>query len=342
MVSNTRTSQQALTAAQRRVFDNLLGIGSARPVAPIGLADELTSIIVEGTSAAVSQWSESKLWVSKSLVSSMLRCEGSVVASAALDKSSVLSPAIALGVVSHRAIQVSHTHPHLTPAAAVESALEASMDDARFAEFWNTVSPAVQSDLVCQMVSRTVGFLDAFPPLAPNWVPRFEESIQARVGNLVLSSRPDLVLGRPRPDMRQSMFICDFKTGSLNDSHELEGMFYALVATLRFGVPPYRSTVFSLASGEWTSPDVTADRLLDTAKMVAETISRYVDIMIDRREPLLQPDRWCSWCPAQESCTAAGSATETPRSPSADASEAAAAVSTSVEVPSRTSVFDIV
>lgn len=317
-MSATLSSQKALTAAQRAVFDDLLAVGGPRPVTPPGLASELADLIERGCAPALARWPESRLWLSKSQVSSMLRCEGSVVAAAAERHDGYSSP-IAIGVVSHRAIQISHTHPHLTPSAAVDAAIEASRDDERFSQWWENQSVGAQSDLLCQMISRAVGFLDAFPPLPPNWVPRFEESIQARAGKLVLSARPDLVLGRPRPDMRQTMFLCDFKTGSINDSHQTEAMFYALVATMRFGTAPYRSTVFSVASGEWTDPEVSADRLRAVAATVVDAVTRYVDIILDRREPVLTADRWCAWCSARTTCSAAGQTSTNKPSPTEQA-----------------------
>ena len=302
-MSISKSSPHGLTVAQREVFDKLLAVGSSRPLTPPALASELQATLEKGCSAALSKWPEGRLWLSKGQISTIMRCEGAALAQAD-QKSEGFSSAIAVGVVSHRAIQIAHTHPHLTPAATVDAAIEASRDDEKFSLWWDLQSAGVQSDLLCQMVSRAVGFLDAFPPLLPNWIPRFEESIQARIGGLVLSTRPDLVLGRPRADMRQTMFLCDFKTGSLSDNHEFEAMFYALVATLRFGVAPFRSTVFSLASGDWTDPDVSADKLRNTADQVVSAVNSYIDIMLDRKTPEYSPDRWCSWCPARSSCPA--------------------------------------
>lgn len=303
-MSGIPSSQYGLTAAQREVFDHLLAVGSTRPLAPPALASELSATLQSGVSTALDRWPEGRLWFAKSHISNILRCEGSIPAHAAA-KAEGYSPAIAVGVVSHRAIQISHTHRQLTPAAAVDAAIEASRDDQKFSQWWDEQSAGVQSDLLCQMISRAVGFLDAFPPLPPNWVPRFEENIQARIGNLILSARPDLVLGRPRADMRQTMLLCDFKSGSLNDSHLFEAHYYALVSTLRFGVPPFRSTVFSLASGEWTAPDIDADILRNTADVVVNAVNSYVDVMLARREINYTAGRWCTWCPARMTCDAA-------------------------------------
>jgi hypothetical protein len=304
MVNGIQRSHGALTAAQRDVFDQLLAVGGPRPITPPGLPAQLSEQIETGCLSALERWPEGRLWMSKSHFSTVLRCEGSLLAQAEERRES-MSAAVAVGIVSHRAIQIAHTHPTLSPSSAVDAAIEASLEEEKFSSWWSNQSIGSQSDLLCQMVSRAVGFLDAFPPLPPSWVPRFEESIQARVGKLTLSARPDLLLGRPRPDMRQTMFICDFKTGSLGDQHVDEALFYALVATLRFGTAPFRSTVFSVASGEWTAPDVGPDDLRAAADRVVAGVVRYVDVMTERREAELTPGRWCSWCSARDSCAAA-------------------------------------
>jgi hypothetical protein len=318
-----------LTALQREVFDRLLSVGGDRPVTPPGLPALLAERVESGCAAALERWPENRLWLTKSHFSSVEQCEGTLVARAEARADTMSSP-VAVGVVAHRAIQIAHTHPDLPPAAAVDAAIEASKDDQKFAEWWELLSVGTQSDLLCQMISRAVGFLDSFPPLPPNWVPRFEESVQARVGKLTLSARPDLLLGRPRPDMRQTMFICDFKTGSIGDHHFDEAMFYALVATLRFGTAPFRSTVFSVASGDWTDADVTAERLIEAADRVVSGVARYVDVMAGRRDPELTPGRWCNWCPAKSSCASADpEAVSTPRS-----AEASRATTRVVSLPS--------
>ena len=160
-----------------------------------------------------------------------------------------------------------------------------------------------QSDMQTQMVSRTTSFLDNFPPLRPEWNPRFEESIVARMGKLALAARPDLVMGRPRPDLTQTLLICDFKTGNLREEHEDEADFYALVATLRNGVAPYKSFVYSLASADYTSAQpVTPEVLFRAAERVIMATNAYVAVLSEKRDAELAPGMWCSWCPLAATC----------------------------------------
>ena len=298
----------AMTPTQVKVFDQLLAVGIDRPTMPATLVPELEEMLTKRTAAALALWTEPRLWLSKSKIETALRCEGQLVADAAEQRTAALHPATAVGIVTHKAIQLAHTHPHQPIASYVDAAIRASMAEDAFGEFWNNADMAVQSDLIGQMVSKTTAFLDSFPPLQDSWTPRFEESMQAKVGKLVLAAKPDFTLGRPRPDLLQTMFLADMKTGGLNENHEDEAMFYALVATLRHGVAPYRSVVYSLASGEWTNPEVTPERLVAAAERVIGAVESICDVMTDRRPPLLSSGRWCMWCPAKDSCPAANQA----------------------------------
>jgi hypothetical protein len=354
-VTSTGASRP-LTPGQRRVFDDLLRVGVDRPVMPVDLPERLVSHLESGTEAALARWTENRMWVSKSQITTVLRCEGMSVAYAGdRVESDTVNPTVIVGLVAHRAIQITHTHPDLPVQSAVAAALEATLGDERLRQWWGVQSIGLQSDLICQMNSRAVGFLDAFPPLSGGWLPRFEEPVQAKVGRLTLSARPDLILGRPKADNRQTMFLCDFKTGSLGDHHFDEAMFYALVATLRYQSAPYRSTVFSLASGDWSEADVDAERLFAAADQVVDAVCRIVEVLTESRPAVLTPDRWCSWCPAAAACPSSlalrptSSAPQRPVEPSAPVvlrkvtprTPSAARSAASVAAAAEPSIFDI-
>jgi hypothetical protein len=259
-------------------------------------------LIKEGTSEALARWTERSLWIGKSQISTVRRCEGQTLAEATAPRRMGLHPSTAVGIVSHRAIQIAHTHPGLPIKAYVDEAVAGARNETAFGEFWEQAGLSGQSDLLTTSISKVAAFLDSWPLLSPAWTPRFEESIQARLGKLTLSTRVDLVIGRPRSNGQQTMLLCDLKSGAIADYHQDEASFYALVATLRNGVPPWRSVVYSLASGEYTDPDVTPARLLDTAAVVVDAVVRYVDVLTEAREPVLTPERYCLWCPAKDTC----------------------------------------
>lgn len=292
-----------LTPAQAQVFDHLLAYGAHRPTMPAALVGDLTKFISARTTTAVGRWTENRLWLSKSKIETALRCEGQLVADASQERSPLLPPATAVGIVTHKAIQLAHTHPKRAIATYVDAAIRASLQEPGFNQFWNEVDMAIQSDLMGAMISRTTAFLDSFPPLDAKWTPRFEEAMQAQIGRLTLAAKPDFTLGRPKADLSQTMFLADLKTGAINENHADEAMYYALVATLRYGVAPFRSVVFSLSSGEWTEPDVTPEKLYAAAERVCSAVASITDVLTDQRPALLNPGRWCSWCPASATCS---------------------------------------
>ena len=290
-----------LTPAQRTTFDRLLAVGADRPQSREGLVDELRERIHTQTADALGAWGQS-VWFSKSQLTEAARCQGLIAANAALDDtpeaSRPLHPATMAGIVAHRAIQISRTHPGEAPARYVAESIRAARTEDRFGATWEAFGDAERSDLQMAAVSKLVAFLDSWPPLRDEWVWRFEESTQARVGKLTLAARCDLVMGRPRPDGVQTMLLCDLKTGALGDFHEMEARFYALVAALRWGVPPFRSTVYSLASGDWTDPDVDERTLSLAADEVVAAVNARLTVLSEAAEPELTSGPWCRFCPA--------------------------------------------
>ena len=104
-----------------------------------------------------------------------------------------------------------------------------------------------------EVARRTTLFEGSFPPLRElrrDLSPIAELSMRAELlgGSLVVSGKVDLVLGRP--DMAQPMrgqrLLIDLKTGGAYPEHAEDNRAYALLHTLRFGVPPYRVASFFL------------------------------------------------------------------------------------------------
>jgi hypothetical protein len=300
--SSRPSAAPGLTPSQRRVFDDLLAIGAPRPVGPQTIADDLRAYLVEQTRPALALWTERSLWVGKSLLGTAMRCEGQLAADAAEPRNKPLPLPTAIGIVVHRAIQLSHTHPGRTPEQYIQASLQGSRSEEAFEAFWARSEEHTQSDLIVASTSRLISFMDSLPPLQASWAPRFEEPLSVKIGSIVLAARPDIVLGRPRPDGRQTMFLCDVKSTDLRENHFDEAMFYALVATLRYGCLPYRSCVLSLTTMEWTDADVTAERMWEAARRVVEGVNRIVEVLTETRGASLLPGHHCGYCPAKRTC----------------------------------------
>lgn len=304
-MEKANSGPRALTPRQVRVLDELLAIGADRPVCPPELVDELRSRLGDAVKPALERWTERSLYLNKGQYLTALRCEGQLQADAASPRTGMSAAAVA-GTVTHRAVQLSYTHPLRPITEYVRQGVVGSRaSDQVLDEWWSKLPAAEQSDLLVQITSKVTNFLDDFPPLDPSWNPRFEEPMVAKVGKLTLSSRADLVIGRPRGDLRQTMLLIDLKSGSLRDEHEHEAQFYALVAALRHEVAPWRSVVYSLASGEYTEPDITPEILIDTADRVGEMVRNLVAVMTEERPGSLTPGQHCRYCPARSTCPVA-------------------------------------
>jgi hypothetical protein len=287
-----------MTPRQEQTFSELLAIGATRPYAPTDLVEHLRERLTLELAEPLSRWTERTLWMSKSGLSAVSRCEGSFRADRAAPRSSGKQAVTVVGDLAHLAIQLAYTHPGRPVAEYVRHSiakLRSSDEDTE--QFWAIADIASQSDITMSAISRVTAYLDSWPPLQDTWDPRFEENIHAKVGRLTLAARVDLLLGRPRGSGQQSMLIADWKSGALNDAHPAEAMYHALLVTLSFGVPPFRSTVYSLASGEFTDPDVTGPRLHAAVDHVVAGVTATVDVLTERRPPqVFCGTRWCAYC----------------------------------------------
>ena len=296
-------ARRALTPRQIRTLNELLAIGADRPFMVADLPDRLEKHILAGTSESIAAWTERSLYLTKSQMFTALQCEGQLLADASTTKTPGLHPATVVGIAAHRAIQLAHTHPGRSVMDYVREAIAGARSlDEKLDRWWSDATSAQQSDVLAQTHSRVTAFMDDWPPLEEAWSPRFEEPLVGKVGKLTLSSRADLIIGRPRADLRQTLLLTDLKSGALRDGHDDEAMFYALIATLRFRVAPWRSTIYSLAEGSYTDPDVTEERLFAIADKVILATRNIVETLTESRLPVLSPGDQCRWCPVQSTC----------------------------------------
>ena len=242
---------------------------------PADLPQRLTDRIegaVRGLDAA------DQLWLSKERLNDVDRCEGMLAAKLSGESPAFEhSRATATGVVQHRAIEaLAGAREPLDPHRTAELAASRTVDrEERFAEYWNGLQPSEREELLMEVARRTVLFEGSFPPLRQlrqDLAPIAELSIRAELlgGALVVSGKVDLVLGRPDPTqpMRATRLLIDLKTGGAYPEHAEDNRLYALIHTLRFGVPPYRVASFFLEGGTWQSEDVTEQLLVHAADRV--------------------------------------------------------------------------
>lgn len=299
-----------LTDPQRRTLDGLIGTGG-RPTFPPDLPQRLRDRIesaVRGLELA------QPLWLGKEKLNQHRRCEGlfqSVLAGEAPPFAH--SARSAQGVLLHKAIEVEVgsrevLDPHEIGDIAVDRVLER---EERFEEYWRELSAAERDETLMEVARRLTLFQASFPPLKPlrrDLSPISELRVRAELlgGDLVLSGQIDLVLGVPdrlEPN-RATRLVVDLKTGSAYPEFAEDMRFYALVMTLRFGVPPYRAASLFLESGTWQAEEVT-EEVLQHAADRAIGAARAAAALSNGRTAELTPGPYCAWCPRCAGCPVA-------------------------------------
>ena len=296
-----------LTSVQQRTLDELMRkdplpvferdlVGDLRADLERRLAP-LDDVIREGDS----------VWITKARLTAIHgRCEGLFLAQHFGEGVFELSHQLALGSLTHTSVEVSVYAGDLSDAELVDRSLEKlRRDDPGFDDYCRRVGEADLAMLQADAVERVLQFRSTFPPLRKEWSPAVEVSLKASLlgDRVVLSARPDLMLGGADPDepMRARRLILELKTGGAWPDQDEDVRFYALVAALRLGVPPFRVATVMLDDGGWRVQDVTPDLLESAVRRVGDAYARAADLLADA-EPRLTPGAWCRWCPRAEIC----------------------------------------
>jgi hypothetical protein len=296
-----------LTPVQQRTLEELMRC-QPLPVFDRSLAEDLR----EGLERRLGPVAETLpdgdgLWVTKARMTKLhAQCEGLFLADHHGEGEFEYSERLAVGAVVHRAVELTVFARELTDVEVVQRAVEqVARDDERFDAWLLDQHQASRAWLVSQAVEQVVLFRATFPPLDPAWSPVVEPRLKVPLlgERVVLSARPDLMLGGVDPEdpMRARRIILELKTGMDRPEHDEDLRFYALAATLRLGVPPYRVATVLLETGRWRFQDVTPDLLESAVRRVADGCVRVAELL-GGSEPSLRPGPWCAWCPRSATC----------------------------------------
>ncbi len=295
-----------LNPAQQAVADGLLNLGGARP--PIdpstydAVRDEVTARLQFAADAL--QIAGERLFVNKHAISTVLDCElrwtdGSAFA---------WTRATATGSVAHETAELSLMGKL---AREVGDGVDGVIEDHRTAQsslgvFLNDASPTELAAVRSRAVTAATTIIDGFPPIGRSWHARAEQSFgfSHPSGVIQLSARPDLALGRPQGPEARSLLI-DFKTGRRSQIHIDDMRFYALVFTLRWGVPPWRVVTFYAADGTWVAEDVDLDLLRSAARRTTDAVLMMAELIASKRPAGVTPCPACTWCQLKASCAGA-------------------------------------
>ncbi len=299
-----------LTDPQRRTLEQLIGTGP-RPTFPADVGQRLRDRIesaVRGLDVA------EPLWLGKERLNDHARCEGKFLSQISGEAPPFEHSAkSATGILLHKAIEVEvGGHAGLVPhEIALHAAARAADREERFSEYWRNLDRVEQDEILAEVVRQVTLFQATFPPLRELrrvLGPISELRVKAELldGALILSGQIDLTLGLPdrlEPN-RATRLAIDLKSGTAWPEHPEDMRFYALLLTLRFGVPPYRAASLFLESGEWQAEDVTDETLGRAADRVIAA-ARAAAALNNGREPELRPGHYCAWCPRARVCPVA-------------------------------------
>lgn len=264
----------------------------------------IDEIITDATEAAAElsmMLGGDNLYVSKSFVTRVHGCE---VLHLAPDDFS-WSPATAAGFVAHKSIELAlNWRGEPVPAVVVDEALARLADDAnQRGAFVAGLDDGAWAELRSRAVDRTTKFLQDFPPLPPAAHPVLESNAKWRPeGTIEFSAKVDLAIGKP--EGRESrLLIVDFKSGYRSHHHRDDLRFYALLETLRHGVPPRKLATYYLDYAESDAEDVNEGTLRTALERTLSAIERHIELTVEHDEPVKRVGSSCRWCPLRETCT---------------------------------------
>lgn len=295
-------------------MERLIGIAE-RPFAPIDVAGRLRDRIEEAARAF--ELAE-PLWLGKSNLNDLARCHGLFDAVRAGERLPfAFSARSAAGRLAHKAIELEVAGRKERDAhGLVEQAAERLRDDEAFSAYWDGLDGLRRDENLMDAAKTLELFRSTMPPLRRmrrELAPSTEWHVRVELlgGSVVLSGQMDLVLGTgpARPD-HCTRLVIDLKTGRAWPEHAEDMRFYALLLSLRFGIPPYRVATLYLDSGEWQAEDVDERVLEHAAHRVIEAI-RVAAASAAGRATELSPGPYCTWCPRSRACPS--SATREPR-----------------------------
>ncbi len=297
---------EAATPAQHRVLADLLALGQPRPRFDPDLGHHLRRQLETALDPVADSLPVEELWVDKRQLGQIHACEAHWRA-----EREVIgfdwSARTAAGTVIHKAIELSiSSRTEAVALDLVDHAMAALAEDTRRASprpWLLTATPLELADLRGRAHDTVVKFQECWPRLQAAWAPRTETGIGAELcgSRVVLWGRVDLVLGVARGDEARSLIV-DLKTGRSYPGHLDDLRFYALVQTLRIGVPPFRVASYYLDTATFHAEDVTVEMLEVAVRRTIDGAVKMAGLMAPDSAPAISPGPTCAWCALRHRC----------------------------------------
>lgn len=296
--------------AQQQVIDLLGRAATAAPVDfPGDVAEQCYAALHAGLGDLAPHFTSASepTFVSKHDLATIHGCEAQATAP---PEPFSWSLATGRGTVVHKAIELSvHWRGEAPPGVLVTEAVARLATSDRGPAAWlGALTDGELAELTGAATDLVAKFLEGFPPLKREWWPVTETKLHVQLfdGALVLSGACDLLLGRPDPSTPRRVVI-DFKTGMPANAHREDARFYALLETLRNGVPPrlVASCYLDVAQvdRDRLQAETVTPALLEAAvARVVDGIRKRVEITRGERIAARLPSGTCRWCPLQATC----------------------------------------
>ena len=243
------------------------------------------------------------LFVNKHKLTQIMGCEKRYVAES--EEKFEWSIPIARGTLSHKAIELSvFWQGPKDPLTLTNEALSrAGQGSDGLAAWIRDLSDGDYAQLCGDVNARVGSFLETWPPLEKRWKPMLEMPIRVELaeGKVTLSGKVDLTLGSSDGNIAGKVIV-DFKTGRFSPSHRDDLRFYALLDTIRIGIPPRLVASYYLDRGEFTPEKITMAVLESTVARISDGINRLAEIQFQTRVPTTQAGPPCRWCLISNDC----------------------------------------
>tara|TARA_Y100000588_G_scaffold375652_1_gene452268 strand:+ start:90 stop:1046 length:957 start_codon:yes stop_codon:yes gene_type:complete len=293
-----------LNPAQQAVLDELGAPAGDRPEFPDDLRHHLRAAVetaVEPHLDALPPGDD--LYMTKHRLGRVHGCEARFVAEE--NEEFAWSVPIARGTVTHKAVELAlNWRREIEPPVLVDEAIARYEEDSSGLGDWlRGCSEVERAELRSEALDAFTKFVECFPPLKPAWRPVTESRLRSELcdGRLALVGKADLTLGAAE-GRRAGKVIIDLKTGGFSPVHLDDLRFYALIETLRMGVPPRLLASYYLDQAHLVPEAVTEDLLLASVARLVDGVRVLVELLHQERPPGRHPSHACRWCPLRTDC----------------------------------------
>jgi hypothetical protein len=245
---------------------------------------------------------QNPVWVGKFQLKEVLGCEAKFMAE---EQGFTPSAATVRGTIAHKAIELTVNLPDDTPPLDLvdEAISRLSEADVWLSDWLRECSDIDRAEVRADVNELLVKFQDCWPPLRPQWRPVPESRLYADLcdGRVTLAGKVDLALGRAEGD-RAGKVLVDLKTGRAAPVHREDLRFYALIETIRVGVPPRTIGTHYLDSGTLSVEDVNVDVLEAAVARTVDGTLRIAELRDPDRPLTKRPGPPCGWCALADGC----------------------------------------